>query len=234
MRNELISIFGLIFFLSISCMGDEEKILTREEAVRMLPYSVEGDAPGEHETFLRLVEIGESAYPALAEELLETNDSSKIASIVGVFVSSKGDKTMPLQAMIRFVELHGREYPTYPGLRAVLGGIGNLGGEPEKLFLRQYLDVKEPVDRHVVEDSIKLIDKRQEAMKREAVANERREHRDAVVESEARHAAGGDKRDGITGAPNARFMPSWPMAAALCLITVILALITLLFYRKAK
>jgi len=231
MHIKLIQIFSLFLIASSPCLGEEKRILTRQEAVKMLPYSIEGNAPGEYETFLKLTDFGELAYPALVEELLDPQGSSRVASIVGVFVSSKGNKTLPLRAMVRFVEMHGRDVPTFPGLQAVIRGIGQLGGENEKGFLRQYLDVEDGLVRHVVEDSMALIEKRQEAMKREATSRERRELRNANA-TDAGKTESATVSEKYGGGINTNSNKAGLLAVVLCVVVVILVFIRKLYHKR--
>lgn len=207
----------------------EKRLLTREEAVRMLPYSDEGNDPGEYEAFLKLFDYGEAAYPALVEELFDTRDSMRIGNIVNIFTASRGDNALPLKAMLQFIEKHGRDEPSFPGIKDVIRGVGLLGGEKEKDFLRQYLDLEDTLVRHTVEDSIKLIERRQETLKREALRTERRE-RDSGHRQ--RQAAPGQRAG--DGAPSALgfTLPRMSIRIALCLILGVLVAGGFLFFKK--
>lgn len=232
MRNSYIPVVILALMYILPCQAEEQKALTREEVARMLPYSTEGDAPGEYDNFLRLIDVGEPAYPALVEEMLQTKDSSKVSNIAAVFVRSKGDKTIPLQAMTQFVQLHGKEVPSYPGIEAVIRAMGALGGEKEAQLLRELLDLDNVLVRHVVEDSIKLIDKRQENMQREASSRDRHDRRNGEIAIEAQREADNKlgKHTGILS--NSRTNRAIRMIMVPSLVAVVLTLIGLLYWRR--
>lgn len=215
--------------LGFDAVAVEKRLLTREEAVRMLPYSDEGNAPGEREAFLKLFDYGEAAYPALVEELFDTRDGMRIGNIVNIFTASRGDNALPLKAMLQFIEKHGRDEPSFPGIKDVIRGMGQIGGEKEKEFLRQYLDLEETLVRHTVEDSIKLIERRQETLKREALRTERRERDSGHRQGQAapgQHASG--------GAPGAFgfTLPRMSIGISMCLILAVLAAGGILFFKK--
>ncbi len=215
--------------LGFDAVAVEKRLLTREEAVRMLPYSDEGNDPGEYEAFLKLFDYGEAAYPALVEELFDTRASMRIYNIVNVFTGSKGDKSLPLDGLMRFAERHGRDSPSFPGIEAVFRGLGQIGSEKEKEFLRQYLDLEDTLVRHTVEDSIKLIEKRLETLKREALRTERRERDSGHRQGQA--APGQRAGDGASGAFGFT-LPRMPIGISMCLILAIVAAGGILFFKR--
>ncbi|RYD21487.1 MAG: hypothetical protein EOP88_11210 [Verrucomicrobiaceae bacterium] len=85
-----------------------------------------------------LLDAGERAYPALADELVKTGDAEVVSVISQIFTQSSGDKTLPLQAMRTCVELNARETPALalPVIRAWV----TLGGAAEMECLWQFRD----------------------------------------------------------------------------------------------
>jgi hypothetical protein len=168
-------------------------------------------------------------YQPLIEEFLCSDDSYKILNIINVFTQSEGDKTAPLQAMVLFVKIHGRDKPPANGIKAVIRGIGLIGGENEKLFLQDYLDLEDTLSRHVVKDSIKLITKRLEATKRE---DTKRDRHDAAANAtqKANNSAMRDEHESgsIFGSNKSGLLP-----IVLSVLIVVLILVRLLYVKRS-
>jgi len=73
--------------------------VSKQEVSKLLPRGVDMLDPTEVADYSRLVNLGDRAYPALVELLVEEQNYIIISRILGVFVESKGDKTAPIQAI---------------------------------------------------------------------------------------------------------------------------------------
>ena len=200
MRNSFFWSFILGMVLPLNCLGGEVAPLSREEIVGILRENMGADYPGSlsHSSFERyksLLRAGETAYPALAEELLSTSDTELISGIVSVFEQSKGDKTIPRRAMRKFVELHGRDNSSSGSVYAVTMALGAIGGTEDADLLRKYLDLEDVLQRHNVENSIERIEKRERELKRQAEFEERSKDRrnEPKTKPGGRQAEGNDE-----------------------------------------
>lgn len=171
--------FVLFCFLVVSPVvhGEEQTLMKREEVVRLFGRSVEMNSPKERENFRILQDAGERAYPALAEVLLSDSDPDAISNVVPIFLQSKGDKTIPLRAMMEFVELHINDDPINQEINSVIRGIGALGGAKEAEFLKGLPQPTEVLVQHVIEDNYEKIEKRLVAEDRRLKSIERRVRR---------------------------------------------------------
>lgn len=177
MRNNFIRTLILSLVLPFTCAGSEVVPLSREEMIGILRENMGCDYPGsgDHAAFERykdLLKAGEASYPALAEELLSSSDDDLIRAILSVFKQSKGDKTIPRRAMRKFIERHGRDNSSSGAVYAVTMALGVIGGAEDADLLKEYLDVKDVLQRHNVENSIERIEKRQQDLKRQAEFDE--------------------------------------------------------------
>ena len=207
MHTERLSILLYFFILASPCCAQDQHPMTREEVIPLLAHSIEMDSPKEIENYRILTEAGERAYPAMAEVLLAGSEPDVIRSIIPFFVNSKGDKTIPLQAMSKYVEMHARETPINQELCVVFMALGKLGGVNEAALLRKFVDLEDPVVRNSVEDNLKIIDKRLAAEKRRAAAIERTDNRKAD-EFAGNSTVQTDSKD-RGSSPTASFLSYW-------------------------
>ena len=134
--------------------------MTPEEVIPLLAHSIEMNSSAELENYKILCEAGERAFPAMAKILLDGKEPDVIRSIIPFFVDTKGDKTIPLQAMSKYVEMHARNPSVNQEICSLFIAFGDIGGANEVTFLKQYLDVKDPIIRASIEGNIERIEKR--------------------------------------------------------------------------
>lgn len=90
--------------------------------------------------YRRLVAMGEKAYPALARELLQTTDATVAGGIIGMFVESKGDKTIPRVAIRRFYQDRTAAFHDQNRVRImVANSLGDIGERQDAALLQQML-----------------------------------------------------------------------------------------------
>ncbi len=170
MQNKAVVAFVLYVFYGFPCQCKETKLMTKEEVLRLFSYSIESNSPGEFENFLTLRDAGEAAYPALAGLLNETEDPAVVNNIIPIFVQSRGNKTIPLQAMNAYLDANGSKIPTTGEVFSVVMALGDLGGAKEVGTLRRLDDHGNILLRHAVEHSLEQIEKRLKASERMAAA----------------------------------------------------------------
>ncbi len=184
MQNKTIATYIIILLFSSLAKGDEKKLMSKEEALQLLlPHSIEGNSPGEFERFLTLRDAGESAYPALVEVYFQTKDIMITGAIAAIFIQSKGDKTIPVQALRNYVTIHGKEIPLGVGIPDAVMVLGRLGGEKEALVLRELLPMDDVLMRHSVENGIKQIETRQRTAERQAATRVRPNNKELYMSS---------------------------------------------------
>ncbi len=176
MQSKAVAIIFLVGAFSGHCRAAEHT-MTKEEVFRLFSYSVERNSPEEFNNFLTLRDAGERAYPALAELLAEAEDPATVSNIVPVFVQSKGDKTVPLNALNKYIEHQGSKTPTKGGLFMVVRALGALGGAKEAATLRGLNDHGDILLRNAVEHSLDRIEKRLKASERRTAAMARKRDR---------------------------------------------------------
>ena len=166
-KISLILVFILIILFSGYC--NSEPLMSEDEVSKLFGRSLEMNTPEEIEKFRVLCEAGERAYPALAEVLLDDkSDSDRISNVISVFIQSKGDKTIPLKAMSRYIELRVAEKNMNQDICEVFAALGAIGDVDEARILRKFLDWDDPLIRNSAEGNLKIIEKRLEADKRRA------------------------------------------------------------------
>ena len=173
MQNNPLFAFFVFFLFLVSCKGAETPQMTKDEVIGSFYYSVDEQTPEEFKNYLKLLDAGEAAYPALVEILSETNDRGMVSNIITVFIQSKGNKTIPLQAMTQYLELHAREESAQGEVRYAVSALGDLGGSQEAIALRKLLDTDVVLTRDAVEAALEKIETRQKAGERQAASQRR-------------------------------------------------------------
>jgi hypothetical protein len=110
--------------LVVSHAGGQEPVRTPEDAavIKLLPLGPDMMGP-EMNDFLKLVAMGEKAYPALCRFLETTDDSLAISRALSVFARSDGDKADPRRAIRRLLA-RSRDKDTLLDAIRVLSRIG--------------------------------------------------------------------------------------------------------------
>lgn len=97
-------VWALCSFIHVgAASGDAGEALTRRDVLSLLPKGIDMEDKAEIEKYQRLLDLGEKAYPALAQLLDETNDPLLAGRILAVFVDSSGDKEVPVVAIKKFL-----------------------------------------------------------------------------------------------------------------------------------
>lgn len=94
----------LASFSLLNYVRSEEKALSKEEILALLPRGVDMD-PTDLSKAERLVSIGSSAHEVLGAELVRVDDWITASRIIAVFVKSSGDKSIARRHLARFLEI---------------------------------------------------------------------------------------------------------------------------------
>ncbi len=169
MQSKKSFIIICIFFIPLLGYCNSENLMSKEDVSKLFGRSLEMNTPEELEKFRILCEAGESAYKALAEVLLDDkSDPDIIGNVISVFIQSKGDKTIPLQAMSRYIELRAAEENMNQDICEVFAAFGAIGGVDEAKILRGFLISDDPLIRNSAEGNLKIIEERLEVDRRRA------------------------------------------------------------------
>lgn len=121
-------------------LGIAQQSVTDEEVARLLPrtpYAMEGE---EISNYKKLVAIGPAAYPSLIEELIKTDDFVVAARIMGIFVESKGDKALPIDAIKNLItKWSGTSQIDVIIAANAVEAIGEIGSQKDSDFLTELL-----------------------------------------------------------------------------------------------
>lgn len=140
---------GSILLISLAILGSADhfgqtaKEMAEQDSVfKLIPRSIDIFAPQDIANFETLIAMGEKAYPALAQALLETREPRTAATIMTVFAESRGDKRLPIETVGKFVQ-KWRDAPDFPAVNmrseaAIF--LGKVGGKNEQEFLLELMD----------------------------------------------------------------------------------------------
>ena len=221
MQNNPLFAFFVFFLFLVSCKGAETPQMTKDEVIGSFYYSVDEPTPEEFKNYLKLLDAGEAAYPALVEILSETNDRGMVSNIITVFIQSKGNKTIPLQAMTQYLELHAREESAQGEVRDVAIAFGKLGGPHEAIALRKLLDTDVVLTRDAVEAALEKIETRQKAGERQAASQKRSKERRERSASRTTGTDQGKPFENVSQPGTSRSYWRWLLGGALLLAALV-------------
>jgi len=182
MQNKIKFAMLAIFVISsdmLMGLGD----LSKEEIVDMIPKSIEKDSPNEIHNWQTLIDSGESIYLPLSEILLDPKHEGIAQDVISLLVKSNGDKTIPLGALRKYLEVNAKKVPLDRNIFSVVIAMGAMGGKSEAEALRELVDpdVFQDPDRtllrHSVEGNLEKIEKRLKNQELDAAAHDRMESR---------------------------------------------------------
>ncbi len=93
----LMAVFAICAAPSYSLCA--EPAYSREAILQLLPDMIPPYSKEVWNKLHKLEQLGEAAYPVLCEEMLASTKLDMIQAIINVFISSKGDKKLPLEAI---------------------------------------------------------------------------------------------------------------------------------------
>jgi len=178
MQNKIRFTLLAFFFISSGMLMGLGN-LSKEEIIEMIPKGLEKDSPNEIQNWQTLIDSGESIYLPLSEILLDPKHEAIANDVISLFVKSKGDKTLPLQALRKYLEVNAKKVPLDRTIFSVVIAMGTMGGKSEAEALRDLVDpdVFQDPDRtllrHSVEANLEKIEKRLKNQELDAAAHER-------------------------------------------------------------
>ncbi len=139
MPNAFRALYALVIFsvnAPITLMSAEDE----SSIVELLPRGMDMIDETAAANYRRLVAMGEKAYPALAKELLRTTDATVAGRIISIFVESKGDKTIPRNALRQFYREREAVFQDRNRVRMMIaGGLGKVGERKDAALLQEML-----------------------------------------------------------------------------------------------
>lgn len=132
----------IMFMVGIICLPcfsgttneQDTASLTKEQVLQLIPQGIDFEDKKEIERYNKLVSMGERAYPGLVQLLEDTKDRVEpnnrllISTILSVFINSRGDKRVPIEATKRLLAKTKGEEKAAVDIRIIavmcLGKIG--------------------------------------------------------------------------------------------------------------
>lgn len=174
--------------------------LSRDEIISMIPKGVEKDSQEEIQNWQILIDSGESIYQPLSDILLDPNQKVIADDVISIFVKSKGDKTIPLEALRTYLEVNAKKVPLDRTVFSVVIAMGAMGGKVEAKALRELVDPEifqdpdQSLLRNSVEGNLAKIEKRLKTQELDAGIDNRTKDRMSKSSSESRLNSTGDRK----------------------------------------
>jgi len=126
LNKYILSIFMVFTLMIAACTSADAQVpdnkakMSKEQILDLLHRVGDMRSEKEMQNFKRLLEMGENVYPVLSEKLFDAGEPYSPAEeyftnrIMIIFIESKGDKTIPLKAVRKFIK-KWTEPKTYTG-----------------------------------------------------------------------------------------------------------------------
>lgn len=149
LNKYIFTIFALSSAIKLFCMpiyaqsSPQGTKINNEQILALLPRGIDTLDEKDVQKYEQLVEMGATAYPALSAELLDTDSEIVASRIIGVFVESKGDKTVPRETIRKLVSKWDSSTRHGKAIREVSAeALGKIGTKEDASILLSLLNDK--------------------------------------------------------------------------------------------